>query len=55
MEWIPKLGYHSIQEAKADIGFYLMQYYNRIRPHHFNQGVSPYEAEQKLKTVSNIC
>ncbi|KJV43594.1 transposase [Acinetobacter indicus] len=54
-EWIPKLGYHSIQEAKADIGFYLMRYYNRIRPHHFNQGVSPYEAEQKLKTVSNIC
>jgi|GEM_PF-6645405 len=32
-----------------------MQYYNRIRPHHFNQGISPYEAEQKLKTVSNIC
>lgn len=54
-EWIPKLGYHSIQEARLDVGLYLMEYYNRIRPHQFNQGFSPYEAEQKLKTVFNIC
>ncbi|WP_213033311.1 integrase core domain-containing protein, partial [Acinetobacter sp. ANC 3903] len=54
-EWIPKLGYHSIQEARLDVGLYLMEYYNRLRPHQFNQGFSPYEAEQKLKTVSNIC
>lgn len=54
-EWIPKLGYHSIEEAKLDIGLYLMEYYNRIRPHQFNNGISPFAAEQKLKTVSNIC
>lgn len=54
-EWIPKLGYHSIEEAKLDIGLYLMKYYNQIRPHQFNDGISPCEAEQKLKTMSNIC
>ena len=54
-EWIPKLGYRSIEEAKLDVGLYLMEYYNQIRPHQFNDGISPCEAEQKLKTVSNIC
>ena len=54
-EWIPKLGYHSFEEAKLDVGLYLMEYYNQIRPHQFNGGISPCEAEQKLKSVSNIC
>lgn len=54
-EWVPKLGYGSIEEATLDVGMYLMEYYNQIRPHHFNDGISPYEAENKLKTVSNIC
>ena len=34
-EWIPKLGYGSIEEATLDVGMYLMEYYNQIRPHHF--------------------
>lgn len=54
-EWIPKLGYHSIEDAKLDVGLYLMEYYNQIRPHQFNDGLSPCEAEKKLKTVSSIC
>ena len=54
-EWIPRLGYHSIIEAKMDIGLYLMNYYNQIRPHQFNGGISPEAAENKLKTVSSIC
>lgn len=54
-EWIPKLGYHSIEEAKLDVGLYLMEYYNQIRPHQFNDGISPCQAENELKTVSNIC
>ena len=54
-EWIPKLGYHSIEDAKLDVELYLMEYYNQIRPHQFNDGISPCEAEQKLKSMSNIC
>lgn len=54
-EWIPKLGYSSIEEAKLDVGLYLMEYYNQIRPHRFNDGISPCQAENELKTVSNIC
>jgi len=32
-EWIPSLGYRSILDARKDIGDYLMDYYNRQRPH----------------------
>jgi len=32
-EWIPSLGYRSIPDARKDIGDYLMDYYNRQRPH----------------------
>lgn len=53
-EWVPKLGYQSLSEAKIDIGQYLMSYYNQIRPHQFNNGMSPQAAEEKLKTVSTF-
>ena len=39
-EWIPKVGYHSIEEAKLDVSLYLMEYYNQIRPHQFNDGIA---------------
>ena len=32
-EWIPSLGYRSILDARKDLGDYLMNYYNRQRPH----------------------
>lgn len=51
-EWIPKLGYGSHQEAQKDIGLYLMHYYNVVRPHQHNGGVSPVKAEKKLNLVS---
>jgi len=53
-EWIPALGYRSHIEAKRDIGSYLMDYYNRQRPHAFNDGMPPVVAEEKLKTLSGI-
>ena len=53
-EWIPDLGYRSLEEAKMDIGSYLMGYYNQRRPHQLHGGVSPQAAEEKLKTVSGI-
>ncbi len=53
-EWVPKEGYLSIAKARKDIGAYLMGYYNRIRPHSRNSGLSPVAAEEKLKSVSEV-
>ena len=53
-EWVPETGYPSLLVAKMDIGRYLMDYYNRQRPHQANGGISPLAAEEKLKTVSGI-
>ena len=53
-EWVPSLGYADLTEAKKDIGRYLMDYYNQQRPHTFNDGLTPVEAEEKLKILSGI-
>ncbi len=46
--------FHSDQ-AKKDISHCLMIYYNRQRPHQANDGLSPVNAENRLKSVSGIC
>ena len=38
-EWITALGYDNATDAKRDLGFYLMDYYNCSRPHAYNEGV----------------
>ncbi|WP_349342704.1 IS3 family transposase [Marinobacter sp. MMG032] len=53
-EWIPAPGYPNLPEAKKDVGGYLMDYYNRQRPHTFNGGISPVAAEENLKILSGI-
>ncbi|WP_089360907.1 IS3 family transposase [Pseudomonas segetis] len=53
-EWIPSVGYMSVQQAQRDISHYLMHRYNWIRPHLFNGGLAPAQAEQKLNVVSGI-
>ncbi|WP_090515970.1 IS3 family transposase [Pseudomonas marincola] len=53
-EWIPSMGYMSVQQAQRDISHYLMHRYNWIRPHSFNGGLAPAQAEQKLNVVSGI-
>lgn len=35
-EWIPSVGYMSVQQVQRDISHYLMHRYNWIRPHQFN-------------------
>lgn len=54
-EWIPATGYLTQIQAKRDISYYLMDYYNRQRPHQTNDGLSPVDAENRLKSVSGIC
>jgi putative transposase len=53
-EWVPTTGYASLEQAKSDIGSYLMGYYNYQRPHSFNQGLAPAAAEEKPYLTSNI-
>jgi len=54
-EWVPGLGYDSESEAKRDLSFYLMDYYNWVRPHTFNEGVLPAKAENLSKSLSGFC
>jgi putative transposase len=54
MEWVPALGYENATDAKRDLGFYLMDYYNWIRPHAFNGGMPPAKAENLSKSLSGI-
>ena len=53
-DWIPTTGYRTAQEAQRDISHFLMHRYNWIRPHQFNCGLAPAQAEKKLKVVSGI-
>jgi putative transposase len=53
-EWMPSTGYHSINEAKRDVGFYLINHYNWERPHQFNSGLPPARVEELAKKVSGF-
>ena len=53
-EWIPTTGYRAAQETQRDISHFLMHRYNWIRPHQFNAGLAPAQAEKKLNVVSGI-
>ena len=54
-EWMPSIGYQSANEAKRDVGYYLMNYYNWERPHQFNDGLPPAKAEKLAKSVYGFC
>lgn len=51
-EWMPKQGYRNLDEATKDIGYYLMSYYNQQRPHSYNGGLTPVQAEKRLNKLS---
>jgi putative transposase len=57
-EWVPEMGYCSFAEAQRAISDYISGYYNRFRPHQFNDGVAPNKAEEFFwnfsKTVAKI-
>ncbi|MBK5012375.1 IS3 family transposase [Pseudomonas sp. S60] len=54
-EWVPTVGYMTTALAEQDIGRYLMQRYNWIRPHQHNGFVPPAVAKEKLNSVSGNC
>lgn len=57
-EWMPKLGYQSLIDARDSIVQYIIGYYSQIRPHQHNGGISPNAAEARFwntsKTVASF-
>lgn len=53
-EWVPETGYRNKSEAIEDIDYYFMSYYNWQRPHSYNNGQPPAQAEKQLKPMSGI-
>lgn len=61
-EWLPVTGYMSLREAKRDISYYLMDYYNWYlmdyynwqRPHQHNDGMPPAKTEDRPNQVSGF-
>ena len=56
-EWVPTNGYAGKDEARQQINDYILNYYNSVRPHHYNGGLTPEESENRYhfycKTVAN--
>ena len=46
-EWMPKGGYEDIAEAKQAICDYIWGYYQTVRPHTFNNYLTPVEKEKR--------
>nr|EEX8883491.1 IS3 family transposase [Escherichia coli] len=57
-EWVPTNGYAGKDEARQQINDYILNYYNSVRPHHYNGELTPEESENRYhfycKTVANI-
>ncbi|WP_408900178.1 IS3 family transposase [Photobacterium piscicola] len=57
-EWMPTAGYRSSNEAKVAITEYIIRYYNQVRPHQYNGGLTPNESERRFnneyKSVANF-
>ena len=46
-EWMPKVGYEDIAEASSAISDYIWGYYQTVRPHSFNNYLTPLEKEKR--------
>ncbi|AXO84041.1 TPA: IS3-like element ISEc31 family transposase [Escherichia coli] len=57
-EWVPTDGYTGKDVARQQISSYILNYYNSVRPHHYNGGLTPEESENRYhfycKTVTSI-
>ncbi|EFE7141052.1 IS3-like element ISEc31 family transposase, partial [Escherichia coli] len=55
-EWVPTDGYTGKDVARQQISSYILNYYNSVRPHHYNGGLTPEESENRYhfycKTVA---
>ncbi|WP_153043437.1 integrase core domain-containing protein, partial [Xenorhabdus innexi] len=58
-EWVPSAGYANFREARHSIIQYITGYYSQLRPHGYNNGLTPNESErlfwENAKPVTNFC
>ncbi len=54
LEWLPATGYISLREEKRDTSYYLMNYYNWLRPNKHNDEMPPAKAEVRPNQVSGL-
>jgi putative transposase len=57
-EWVPEEGYSNFEEAFRSIIDYITGYYSQVRPHWYNNGLTPNESErlfwENFKGVTNF-
>ncbi|WBJ95874.1 IS3 family transposase [Shewanella sp. MTB7] len=51
-EWMPRAGYPSFYDGKKAISHYIVRYYNQVRPHQYNGGLTPVESERLFQNDS---
>ena len=47
-EWMPLNGYDDLAQARIDVASYIIGYYSQIRPHSFNNYLTPVEKEKQF-------
>lgn len=52
-EWVPTNDYAGKGESPQQINDYILNYCNRIRPHHDNGGLTPEESENRCHFYCN--
>lgn len=50
-EWMPKVGWPDYLIAKHEVNNYILRYYNNLRPHQHNQGLTPLDKEHRYKKL----
>ncbi len=57
-EWVPLEGYANFMVARYSITQYITGYYSQLRPHGYNNGLTPNESERLFweasKSVTNF-
>lgn len=48
-EWVPSNGYLGKDEARRQISGYILNYFNSVRPHHHNGGLTPEELDNRYR------
>ncbi len=58
VEWVPTDGHAGKDEARQQMNDYILRYYNSVKAHHYNGGLTQEEPENKYhfycKTVVSI-
>ena len=45
---MPLDGYEDLAQARVDVASYILGYYCQVRPHHFNNYLTPVEKEKQF-------